>query len=183
MFTESLNRSNFFLLIELISIFVTGLNIPPRDLAILCQKVGVYAVLWSMLISLYILSLAFIDVITTFLLQFLLGGKSHCGSSVRCHGPDGFSMWWSQQTSCYDLSGVHLYQLWKSIFSYSLHNIMILLVIDAACGDCWPCWNSQPYTCLGNWFWNKTQVSGLSLFAKLPAYIFFCFEAISFGFM
>lgn len=37
----------------------------------------------------------------------------------------------------------------------------VLLVIDTACRDRWPRWNSQPYPGLGNWFRNKTQVGFL----------------------
>lgn len=70
-----------------------------------------------------------------------------------CHGPDGFIMWRSQQTPCYDLPGVRHYKLQKTVLSYSLVfrlGIKVLLVIDAACRDCWPCRNSQPYPGMGN---------------------------------
>ena len=39
---------------------------------------------------------------------FLLGRESHCWSSMWCDGPDNLSMWWSQQTSCNDVPGMHI---------------------------------------------------------------------------
>jgi len=127
-FTECLNRSSFCHVGKLISLFVTqGWISAQGNWPYSARRLDFTHnsdPFWFPEIFYFILSMHCpLDVISINLFKFSSGGKPHCRSSLWCHGPDGFSMWWSQQTTCYGLPGVHHYKLSKNIFSYSLDTI------------------------------------------------------------